>query len=112
MCIQIFYYKSTLGEPFLVIFLILIFGFILLFEICYFVSNFNHLKLQIPNNFKFKFFFVGRIPKKTLTHNEFVSFDVHESNYKGEQRNQLQFHELTTILLQNCNTIPKMFEPF
>ncbi len=88
------------------------FWFILLFEICYFVSNFNHLKLQIPNNFKFKFFFVGRIPKKTLTHNEFVSFDVHESNYKGEQRNQLQFHELTTILLQNCNTIPKMFEPF
>jgi len=30
----------------------------------------------------------------------------------GEQRSQLQNLELTTISPQNCNTIPKMFEPF
>jgi hypothetical protein len=82
-----------------------------LFEICYFVSNFNHSKLQIPNNFNFRFFWWSN-PRITLTPNEFVSFDVHESNHKDEQNNQLQNHDLIIILAQNCNTIPKMFEPF
>jgi hypothetical protein len=47
-----------------------------------------------------------------LTPNEFVSFDVHESNHKGEQRNQLENHEMIIIFPQICNTIPEIFKPF
>jgi hypothetical protein len=46
-----------------------------------------------------------------LAPNEFIYFDVPKSSHMGEQRSQLQNLELTTISPQNCNIIPKMFEP-
>jgi hypothetical protein len=66
-------------------------------------------RLQVPNNFKFKFFFGGQIPKEIFTPNEFFSFDVLESNHMGEQRNQHQNPKLTTIAPNNS---PKVFECF
>ncbi len=46
-----------------------------------------------------------------MASNEFISFDVPESNHMSEQRSQLQNPKFTTISFQNCNIIPKMFEP-
>ncbi len=46
-----------------------------------------------------------------MTFNEFIPFDVLESNHMGEQRSQFQNPKFTTIPFQNCNIIPKMFEP-
>ncbi len=43
-------------------------------------------KLQIPNNFKFKYFFGGQVPKKAFAFNEFISFDLPKSNHMGEQK--------------------------
>jgi hypothetical protein len=56
-----------------------------LFEICYFVLAMP-LKLQIPNNFKFKYFFGGQVPRKALAPTKFVCFYVLESSHMGEQR--------------------------
>jgi hypothetical protein len=56
-----------------------------LFEICYFVLALP-LKLQVPNNFKFKYFFGGQVPRKALAPTKYAYFDVHESNHMGEQR--------------------------
>jgi hypothetical protein len=54
-------------------------------------------KLQLPNNFKFKYFFGGQVPRETLALNESISFDVLKSNHMGEQRSQLQNPKLTII---------------
>jgi hypothetical protein len=43
-------------------------------------------KLQVSNNFKFKFLFGDQVPRKTLAPHESISFDVPKSNHMGEQR--------------------------
>ncbi len=66
------------------------FSFLGLFCCLRFVILFQALamlpKLQIPNNFKFKYFFGGQVPKKAFAFNEFISFDLPKSNHMGEQK--------------------------
>jgi hypothetical protein len=64
------------------------------------------LKLQVLNNFKFKYFFGGQVLRKALALVGSICFDVLESSHMGGQRCQLQNPKLTTITPQNCNTIP------
>jgi hypothetical protein len=44
-------------------------------------------QLQVPSNFKFKYFFSGQIPIEALTIDESISFYVLEFSHMGEQRN-------------------------
>jgi len=41
-------------------------------------------RLQVPNNFKLKFFFGGQILIKTFALDEYFSSDVFESSHMGE----------------------------
>jgi len=42
-------------------------------------------KLQITNNFKFKYFLGGQVPRKAFAFNESIYFDLPKSNHMGEQ---------------------------
>ncbi len=90
------------------------FSFLGLFCCLRFVILFQALamppKLQIPNNFEFKYFFGGQVPKKAFAFNESISFDYLNLITWVSKKNQLQNPKLIIIPPHDCNTILEMFE--